>query len=71
MKTLIENFSGQLSEAVKIGEAAELASCDKTLTNVLVSGLGGSGIGGTIVSQLTAGDANVPIVNGIRDKFRR
>ncbi|HIA11225.1 MAG TPA: bifunctional phosphoglucose/phosphomannose isomerase [Flavobacteriales bacterium] len=61
MKTLIENFSGQLSEAVKIGEAAELASCDKTLTNVLVSGLGGSGIGGTIVSQLTAGDANVPI----------
>ena len=61
MKTLIENFSGQLTEAVSIGEAADLTPCNKTLTNVLVSGLGGSGIGGTIVSQLVAGDASVPI----------
>lgn len=61
MKTLIENFSRQLAEAVTIGEAADLSQYDKPITNVLISGLGGSGIGGTIVAQLVADDAHVPI----------
>ena len=34
----------------------------QVIHNVCISGLGGSGIGGTIVSQLTAGDTKVPVV---------
>lgn len=61
MISLIEKFSSQLVEAVNIGEAAKLAPCSKEINNVLVCGLGGSGIGGTIVSQLVANDARAPI----------
>lgn len=63
MKTLIENFSNQLREAIHIGEQAsrELGTKSKKISNVLISGLGGSGIGGTIVSELVAMEATVPI----------
>lgn len=61
MKTLIENFSKQLSEALEIGKNAKLTKHSKGIKNVLICGLGGSGIGGSIVSELVIGEANVPI----------
>src|ERR1035437_3115020 len=61
MKTLIENFPDQLREAIRIGEAAKLSSAKRKISNVLISGLGGSGIGGTIVSELVAMEATIPI----------
>lgn len=60
MKTLIEKFSNQLREAIQIGEQAKLSK-PKKISNVFISGLGGSGIGGTIVSELVAMEATVPI----------
>ena len=60
MKTLIENFSNQLREAIRIGEESKLSN-QKKISNIFISGLGGSGIGGTLVGELVAMEAIVPI----------
>lgn len=61
MKGLVNRFPGQLREAILIGSKARLSKPGK-ISNVLISGLGGSGIGGTIVSEVTALNAKVPVV---------
>jgi glucose/mannose-6-phosphate isomerase len=61
MKTLVQNFSKQLTEAIRIGTEAKLTPATNKIANVLICGLGGSGIGGSIVSELVAGNANVPL----------
>src|SRR3972149_6167072 len=67
MKTLISNFSKQITEAINIGRSARFSAGIK-ISNVLISGLGGSGIGGSIISQLVEKDAAVP-VNVNKDYF--
>lgn len=64
MKSLIENFPSQLREAIRIGESAKLTSAKRKIGSVFISGLGGSGIGGTIVSELVALEAIIPITVG-------
>src|ERR1051326_5514272 len=61
MKTLVANFSKQLKEAIQIGKNAKLSASSKKINDVLVCGLGGSGIGGSIVSELVFSEANAPI----------
>lgn len=61
MKTLVANFSKQLTEAISIGSKANFTPSKNDIHNVLVCGLGGSGIGGTIVSQLVNPLANTPM----------
>lgn len=68
MNTLISNFTDHLTEALSIGKDAQLAPSSKQISNVLISGLGGSGIGGTIVSQLTEQESSVPL-NVNKDYF--
>lgn len=62
MKTLIENFSRQLREAITIGQNAKLQTSNFKPQTVLITGLGGSGIGGTIVSEIVSGECPVPII---------
>jgi glucose/mannose-6-phosphate isomerase len=62
MKTLIKNFSGQLREAVEIAKQAKLTSYNGELKNVLISGLGGSGIGGTLVAELCENGGTIPVL---------
>ncbi len=62
MKTLIENFSKQLREAIKIGANATIRNPQSAIRNIVITGLGGSGIGGTIVSEIVAGECPVPVV---------
>lgn len=62
MKPLIENFSKQMREAVAIGEKAVLTPWTHEIRNILVTGLGGSGIGGTIVSQLCEKELKIPFL---------
>ena len=62
MKKLVEEFPNHLREALKIGRAAQLNACNKTIHNIVISGLGGSGIGGKIVSQLVAEKCSVPVI---------
>jgi glucose/mannose-6-phosphate isomerase len=62
MKALVEAFPQHLAEAITIGRNAQLTKSNKTLENIVISGLGGSGIGGKIVSQWVADHCPVPIV---------
>ncbi len=62
MKKLVENFGTQLKEAIQIGSEAKLSLSEKPYQNVLITGMGGSGIGGTIVSELIGGEIAVPII---------
>lgn len=61
MQTLVEGFPGQLEEALKIGKSAVLSEPKHPIRNVLISGLGGSGIGGTIISEFSFDSSPVPV----------
>lgn len=61
MKNLIEKFPDQLREAVKIAQTSKINLSEKEIKNVLIAGLGGSGIGGTIASEITALECRVPV----------
>lgn len=61
MKLLVENFTKQLRESKQIADKAILAE-PKRIDNIVVTGLGGSGIGGTIVSELIADKCKVPVI---------
>jgi len=62
MKELIENFTKHIASAIKIGESANLKSSDKKINTVLICGLGGSGIGGTIISQIISNEIKIPVI---------
>lgn len=62
MKKLIENFPNQLREALDIANAAKL-SPKQNIQNIVITGLGGSGIGGTIISELVSDTCNVPVLS--------
>ncbi|MEO8760853.1 MAG: bifunctional phosphoglucose/phosphomannose isomerase [Bacteroidia bacterium] len=60
MKNLVANFPKQLQEALNIAGQAKI-SAPKKIDNILITGLGGSGIGGTIIAELVIKLAAVPI----------
>lgn len=62
MRNLINEFPKQLSEAYTIALNAQLKSAKNPILNVVITGLGGSGIGGTIVNELFKSDCKVPVV---------
>jgi glucose/mannose-6-phosphate isomerase len=62
MKTLIADFAAHLKEAIEVGENKTFQSPQNEIKQVLICGLGGSGIGGTIISQLLSQQCKVPIV---------
>ena len=62
MDKYITEFTEQIKRAVAIGESANLKSVRVPVRNVLLCGLGGSGIGGSIVSDLYKDEIEVPIV---------
>jgi len=61
MNDYIDDFSNHLREAIEIANNTSLTSCSKEIRNVLICGLGGSGIGGTIVSDIISPKVNIPI----------
>lgn len=61
MKDLIEKFPEQLRKAVEIANTSKFTPAKKEIKNVLIAGLGGSGIGGTIASEINILECNVPI----------
>lgn len=60
MKARVQNFTNQLKEAKSIAEKAVISE-SKNIHSILITGLGGSGIGGTIISELIADTCKVPI----------
>ena len=61
MKKLISQFTDQLADALNIGDNAQLVKSKKEIQNIVITGLGGSGIGGKIVAQLVKDEIKVPI----------
>lgn len=62
MKELVASLSSQIKEAVAIGNATPFQKTEKKISAVLVCGLGGSGIGGKIISLLVKNDLKVPFL---------
>ncbi len=62
MKKLVEAFPKQLDEALKIGIGYKFKSTSKKFQNVVITGLGGSGIGGSIVQNFCFNLISVPLV---------
>ncbi|MBK9794440.1 MAG: SIS domain-containing protein [Sphingobacteriales bacterium] len=62
MDDLIQAFPDQLKRAIEIGEAAKIGKSKFPVRNILISGLGGSGIGGTILANVLRDDIAVPII---------
>ena len=63
MDEYINNFTNQLRDAVKIGNSNRLISRSAEIRNVLICGLGGSGIGGAIIADIIAKRSDVPIIS--------
>ena len=62
MKELIASFTAQIRQAVDIGEKATFNPHDNEITNVVITGLGGSGIGGSIIGQIVETEIKVPVL---------
>ncbi|MEK7588243.1 MAG: bifunctional phosphoglucose/phosphomannose isomerase [Patescibacteria group bacterium] len=60
MENLIENFSAHIQEAIIIGEKATLSQKERQFKNVLITGMGGSGIGGAIASEIASIESPIP-----------
>src|SRR5258708_32097793 len=61
MKKLIEGFTQQLSHALKLGQSMDLVRPGSDIRNILITGMGGSGIGANLVESLTFGRVPFPI----------
>lgn len=61
IQQLIEEFPTQLQRAIDIGETLKVSAPAHEIRNVVIAGLGGSGIGGSIVKTLVFDELGVPL----------
>ncbi|MFT5336152.1 MAG: glucose/mannose-6-phosphate isomerase [Sphingobacteriales bacterium] len=62
MRELVEGFNDQLKEAMAIANGFSIESTGNKFANVVISGVGGSGIGGKIVSEIIGDEVTIPVV---------
>ncbi|MCO4814068.1 MAG: hypothetical protein KC454_05110 [Flavobacteriales bacterium] len=62
MHALISSFPKDLSEAMLIAEQAGFKANRTNFNNVLICGMGGSGIGGKLVASWIQGEMKIPIL---------
>lgn len=62
MKELIAGLPNQIRDAVSIGRASKFNATQKEIKSIIVCGLGGSGIGGKIISLLLIDELKVPFL---------
>lgn len=62
MKQLVEDFTTQLKEAIMIARQIKPVAEAKEISQVLISGLGGSGISASIIQNFCNLDLKVPLV---------
>ena len=61
MKALIEGFPEQLRIALQIAADAKLSPATTSFSNVVIAGMGGSGIGGSLIRSLASEDLRLPV----------
>jgi len=62
MKNLIQDFTKHLGHSIDIGSKVKFKNTEANIVNICISGLGGSGIGGSIVSDLVLSSCSKPII---------
>jgi len=62
MTGYVMDYTKHLRLAVEIGKKANFKKPNRAFHHVVVTGLGGSGIGGTIVSQLVSDNMKIPLL---------
>jgi glucose/mannose-6-phosphate isomerase len=62
MKELIASLSNQIRDAISIGREAKFKATQKEIRAIIVCGLGGSGIGGKIISLLLLDELKIPFL---------
>ncbi|RKU07733.1 bifunctional phosphoglucose/phosphomannose isomerase [Candidatus Poribacteria bacterium] len=63
MLELLSSFSGQCKHGWEIGEALKLEGYDNQIpNNLVIAGMGGSGIGGDLVKAVVGGQVPCPII---------
>lgn len=62
MEKLIQEFSSNISEALEIAAKTTFAKPTNDIRNIVICGMGGSGIGGKIVSQWVESNCPVPVL---------
>lgn len=60
-KKSIENFTRQLGDALTIGQSLDLMRPGSDIRNIVIAGMGGSGISANLVESLTWGRIPIPI----------
>lgn len=60
MDKLVAGFADQLKEAIAIGRNVQVRTQAAEIRNIVVTGLGGSGIGGNLVSEIVGKELKVP-----------
>lgn len=61
MDTYISDFINQLEEGIKIGEASIIRKPQADIHNIVVSGMGGSGIGGELAASMFMDELKLPM----------
>jgi glucose/mannose-6-phosphate isomerase len=62
MYHLIKSFPDQAAEAIKIAKKTKLKLSNARIKNIVITGLGGSAIGGDILRSYAANQSKIPIV---------
>jgi glucose/mannose-6-phosphate isomerase len=62
MKKLIESFPEQLAEALEIAAKHSYSPLNNNINNIVICGLGGSGITAKIISHWFNNEINIPII---------
>lgn len=62
MKQLVHDFPTQMQEALMIGQSYRFQAEQKEFKNVVLTGLGGSGIGGTIAQNYLFDKLRIPFI---------
>lgn len=62
MKQLVQEFSEQLEAALDIGQSYSFISPARSFNNIVLTGLGGSGIGGSIVQNYVSPMLSIPFI---------
>lgn len=61
MKQLVEGFIQQLQHAIEIGEKATVDFAPKKYSNIVIAGMGGSGIGGNLIQAYVSDKLEMPL----------
>jgi glucose/mannose-6-phosphate isomerase len=61
MNQLIEAFPSNIEEGLQIAKNHSFKKLDRDINNIVICGMGGSGIGGKIVAQWLESDFKVPV----------